>query len=174
MRKWIAMTVALLTIVPVLGAEFEMGLGFGVDYSTEKSTLSALEVFGASQPDGWLTLRFSLCYLPPLLPGEGAAFFTGLGAMGNLGDQFRLIVGLGGGIVWEAGLIGPVLNPAASATLGLEFWFGDRFGLYVSGSFIACWRQTPYGRVVYPYLPWSLGVLFATPSVRVNVPAPEE
>ncbi|HEC62968.1 MAG TPA: hypothetical protein ENI38_01060 [Candidatus Acetothermia bacterium] len=172
MRMWGAVLVllSLLAVIPAWGAGLEMGLGFGLD-SEEASTIAALEVFGASQPNGWLTWRFTVCYLPPLLPGEGAAMFTGLEALGSLGEGLRVVLGLGGGAVWEAGLWGPAFNPALSASLGLEFWFGQQFGVYARGSWLTCWRRTPYGRVAYPYLPWSLGILFSTPGLTGHTPS---
>jgi len=169
----------LLLALTLVGSSegVKLGFGFGTIQSADKTEIGAIEVFGGKQLGDWLASDFTLCYLPAILPGEGSALLLEVGLRGVWGEKLRLSLGIGGGAVCETGILGLAVNPSLSGRIGMEFWFGPRFGIYGRAALVVALRDTPYGRVPYPYLPWSIGVQFSSPSLVPSEPEvakPEE
>lgn len=157
----------LLGILAV-GAPVMVGIGGGLAGLGEGMRLGSAEFFADFYADS-LSIRAAVIFLPPLLPDEGPAIMFGAGLRGALGQIFRPFAALLGGVVVESRPAqGPVPGWALAGTVGLEWWISPRFGIYFAGSAIFSLRPTPHGTPVYPYFPWSMGVVMTIGGLRAD------
>lgn len=150
------------------GAKLGMGGGTAMAIGNDLR-IGALELFTELHGHSWLSARFAICYLPPLMPAEGPAMLVTAGARFAVAGHLRPFLVLSGGAAVEPRELGGFMSGLAwGATLGVEWWITGNFGLYASASLAVAQRDTPYGKTSYPYLPWAVGFVVASDPLPVR------
>lgn len=162
------LVVAALVLCSVLGTAsgITLGLGGGPAGSLEEGfTLGVLEFIAETNASGWLSPRFTIAYLPPLLPAERPVALLGGGIRAALGSTVRPLIALGAGALVEAGRFGGMdLALAWIATAGCELRIFPSTGVYATGSLILANREHPHGTTLDAYFPWSVGLFVTMPT----------
>lgn len=182
MRTRILSALVMLVLAASVPAGAAVRFGFGGGGGTalgDRFGIGALEMFAEMKGEQWLSSRFGLCFLPPLLPAEAGALVLSLGARVGYGDTVRPFLAVSGGAVIEpVPFRGFVPSLAWGVTGGLEIWISPSFGFYVAASMTVSHRQRSGTTAMYPYFPWTLGFFISEPRAhsggrtRVAEPGP--
>lgn len=142
------------------GGEIKLGLGGGFASTHNGAlTLGTLEAFAETNAAGWLSPRFTIAYIPPLLPAEDRAALLAASLRAALGSTFRPLVAAGVGAIAEPGRFGGIdLGLAWTVSAGLELQITQALGIYAAGSLVLATRPGTNGMGFYAYSPWALGV----------------